>query len=124
MIISVIFLCLAAILDAIQDTLKSKFNTSIFKNLGTWWNPELSWVNKWAVGSTTKERFLASSTIFVFITDAWHFFKMLMLFCMFTSIVTYAIQNYTIIIMIMHLIIFSIVWGIFFEITYRILNKK
>ncbi len=42
-----------------------------------WANPATSWRNKWAEGSTTKPRFFGSSTFFVFVTDAWHFFQML-----------------------------------------------
>ena len=36
------------------------------------WNPDKSWRNKWKDGSTTKERFLGSSTVFVATTDGWH----------------------------------------------------
>lgn len=37
------------------------------------WNPQISWRNKWAGGDPANgERFPLSSTFFVSITDAWH----------------------------------------------------
>jgi len=39
-----------------------------------YWNPDISWTNKWKVGSTTEERFWGSSRWFVPLTDANHMF--------------------------------------------------
>lgn len=40
-----------------------------------YFNPGISWKNKWQEGSTTKERFLGSSTVFAPFTDYYHFSK-------------------------------------------------
>ena len=39
------------------------------------WNPKLSWTNKWSRKDYTKERFFGSSTFLVFLTDGWHLLK-------------------------------------------------
>lgn len=116
MIYSIILISFAAALDAVQDILKSKFDVSVFKNLGTWWDPSKSWVNKWAVNSTTKERFFGSSTFLVFLTDAWHFFKMLMLGCLFAAFL-FPVSFYII-------LLFPIIWGVIFELFYKILKNQ
>lgn len=43
----------------------------------TFWNPDLSYGNKWKHNDKTQgERFMGSSTVFVFATDGWHLMKM------------------------------------------------
>ena len=69
---------LSGIFKGVQDKLQFHFHKSIFKNLGTWWNPEESWRNKWKNGNKEEgEKFLLSSTLLVSLTDAWHFFGLL-----------------------------------------------
>ena len=119
LLLSILFFILGAALDAAQDVLKSNFSTSKFKNLNPkFWNPAESWVNKWANGSTTKERFPGSSTIFSAFTDAWHLLKFAMLLCLFSAIALWPLTNF-----IISLIILTVLWGIFFELFYRFLHK-
>lgn len=79
-IISIILLSILFICKAIKDIIQFDYDNSIFNNQTgfncRWWNPELSWINKYQRGDRTftKEKFLGSTTIFVFVTDAWHFF--------------------------------------------------
>ena len=79
MIATLILMYLAGLAEAIMDILNHRFSSSIFKDFNEhWWNPEISWKNKWKDYDHTKgEAFIGSSTVFVFITDAWHFFKFL-----------------------------------------------
>jgi len=89
--LSLILIIIAGVCDAVMDKLKSHFSKSIFKNLnGLFWNPSISWPNKWEVGSTTKEKFFGSSTFLVWTTDAWHLFKSIKLMCIMAAIVFYA----------------------------------
>lgn len=75
------------ITKGIQDKLQFHFHKSIFRNLGSWWNPEQSWRNKWKNGDKKQgERFFLSSTLLVSLTDAWHFFGLLRNFCIFVAI--------------------------------------
>lgn len=42
----------------------------------SFWNPNLSWPNKWKNGDRSQgERFWGSSRWFVFMTDGWHLLK-------------------------------------------------
>ena len=67
----------SAIMNAIIDKLQFHFNRSIFNSKHfseQWWNPAISWKNKYKDDLKT-ERFLGAKTIFVWITDAWHFLE-------------------------------------------------
>jgi hypothetical protein len=70
----------SAISSAIVDTISFHYNKSIFtkiKNPG-YWNPEWSWRNKYKhYDPKFGERFFQSKDLLVFLTDAWHLFKML-----------------------------------------------
>jgi len=77
-IIGLSLIILASISEAIMDKIQFHYDKSIFSNdkyKQTFWDPTKSWVNKWKDSSAKDERFLGSSSIFVFTTDAWHLFK-------------------------------------------------
>ena len=72
---TIIFLILAGILNAIMDTLQDHFGTSIFSGFNPQiWNPAVSWKNHSGKG------FLIE-TVFVMFTDIWHLAKFLMIMC-------------------------------------------
>jgi len=78
LILTGVCLIIAGISNAIMDVLKFKYNDSVFCTLKNqkWWD-EFSWRNKYKNRRPEEgERFLGSTTIFVFVTDAWHFFQM------------------------------------------------
>jgi hypothetical protein len=79
LIVSGLFLILTGICKAVSDKLQFHFHESVFRNLNQmWWNPELSWQNKWEQGDPKfGPRFWLSTTVLVFVTDAWHFFNWL-----------------------------------------------
>lgn len=79
-----IFLILAGVMKALQDTISFHWYSSIFSKidkkskLHTWLNPEFSWQNKWKEGyKPLGEKFWGSSRWFVPLTDAWHLFDMM-----------------------------------------------
>ena len=76
-VIVLILVAVAACANSIMDAIQ-------FRKLGKgydWWDKETSWRRKWKDGdSKNGEAFLGSSTFFVFLTDAWHFFQMVMFF--------------------------------------------
>lgn len=77
-ILGLLFVAASSIAEAIMDKIQFHYDKSIFsqdKYKQTFWNPNLSWVNKWKDDSAKEEKFLGSSSIFVFTTDAWHLFK-------------------------------------------------
>lgn len=74
---------LAAIFKAVMDKLQFHYDKSRWWNKGKWWNPAESWQLKWKNGDEKQgERFWLSSTVFAWLTDAWHFFQMLFLSCL------------------------------------------
>jgi hypothetical protein len=89
--ISFLLIILAGIFNSVMDVLKSNFCQSKFSDLNPFfWNPTLSWHNKWKNGDAKQgEKFFGASTFLVWLTDAWHVFKMLMLVCIMLSVVLY-----------------------------------
>jgi hypothetical protein len=86
-IISIVLLLIAGIAKSVQDTLAHHYSSSIFsdkeKYNPVFWNPKLSWMNKYPYDpqtgklDTSKERFFGSTTILVAFTDAWHLFQLI-----------------------------------------------
>lgn len=77
---------LAAIAMAAMDKIQHHWSVSIFSQLGPWYNPKESWRLKWKNGDPAQgERFPGSSTVFVFVTDFWHFAKWVMLKAIFAA---------------------------------------
>lgn len=92
--ISFIFIIIASIANSIMDKIRFHWNKSIFSNIENpkilkWVKPSLSWVNKWENKEAKKEKFIGSSTIFVFVTDLWHLAQFIMLSCLFFAVVFY-----------------------------------
>jgi hypothetical protein len=96
-LLSTLFLCLAAVCNAVMDICSHKFTKSIFaikkdfKFLSikvnkhrwwTWWNTQYSWRNKYVNDDPQygrKKLWGTSINYPVQLTDAWHLFKTLMI---------------------------------------------
>lgn len=91
-----VLIFLAGLFNSICDNITHHWSTSIFnspKFNAQWWNPAISWKNKYIDNDPTKGRKyfkILGIKIYnnVFFTDAWHMFKMLMLGCFFFAITT------------------------------------
>jgi len=71
MILSIILFLLSAGFEAAMDFLQFRY---IKRNY--FWNPQLSWMNKWDYSRVPRrEKFPLSSTVLVFLTDGWHLMK-------------------------------------------------
>jgi hypothetical protein len=91
-----LFLVLGGIFNAIMDVLKHRFKNSIFKELKgqNWIDPSISWHTKWEIdkklfGKQIELVDKIMSTTLVWITDLWHFAKMLMILSFIGSILLY-----------------------------------
>jgi len=78
--LAVLFIAISGISEAVMDKLQFHWSKTIFainpnRYKPLFWNPELSWENKYKDTETLEPKFIGSTTIFVFITDAWHLFK-------------------------------------------------
>jgi hypothetical protein len=119
---SIIFIILAAFSNAVMDVLSTRYDVSIFGNLKNrqFWDWRISWKNKWENGfKLNREKFLFSSSILVFLTDAWHLFKALML-----AFVSLAIIFYKPIFGMLDVFLFCIIWGVVFEVSYNKILRK
>ncbi len=74
-----ILVCLSAIAEAGMDKLQFHFYESIFSNKRhKYWNPSISWSNKYKDGDPEKgEAFPFSTTLLVCLTDGWHCLKLI-----------------------------------------------
>jgi len=67
--------------NGLMDTLQFHYNQTGFDEMSTYWNPTWSWRNKYALCGDNalcqplQERFWGSTTVFSFVTDAWHLAK-------------------------------------------------
>lgn len=119
--ISLIFLSLSAICNAIMDTVSFHYEKSIFYKLSNhkWWNPKISWNNKYNQDSTRKKWLWGLINKPVQVTDAFHFFKMLMIMFIVIAIVTYKGMNLW-----YYLPLSYIAWNGTFVLFYKYLLKK
>ncbi|MCK9293276.1 hypothetical protein M0P25_04335 [archaeon] len=82
-----ILLLISSIAKAVMDVVDFKFESSIFANIKSekwryWFCQDQGWKNKYKDRDPEKgPAFLGSTTVFVWVTDAWHFFQMIQLTC-------------------------------------------
>jgi hypothetical protein len=92
--ISLILIIIAAIFNAIMDTLSFHYGVSVFSKWTKYeyfLNPQKSWVNKYKHNNPSLgPKFFGSKTFLVWTTDLWHLSKMLMI-----TLLTLAIVFYT-----------------------------
>ena len=130
LIIGILLVSIAGISKAIMDKLQFHYHKCIFKINPVkydqkFWDPTLSWENKYKEGSMTEPKFLGSTTYFVFLTDAWHFFQMIMLLSLFIGISVTAYYSGSFIYMIIKVILLRSFFGLSFTIFFnKILNVK
>ena len=116
---SFILIAIAAICKAICDNITHHWSTSVFNTYTfneRWWNPAISWKNKY--DASGKRTFVP-----IVFTDAFHFFKGIMVTCIFCAIVVSTgykplVNHYA------DVLIYFVIWGIFFELFYGKLLKK
>lgn len=132
MIVTLLLLTIAAISKACMDVFitQSTWEKTMFKRLA--WNTkniywkrfwsylDVSYANKYKNIKTLEPKFLGSDTLFVFITDAWHFFQLLTYTSLFISIVTYN-PHFN---MIIDFIILRVYFGLVFTGSYYIVLEN
>lgn len=120
--ISFILLIIAGFFNSIMDALRYRYNTSIFNNFKNpkilnWVNPSQANDNKWKNGDIKQgEKFFGSSTFLVWLTDLWHFSKMMMLILIMLAVVFY---NPWTPILLLDAIIYLLTFTITFELSFK-----
>lgn len=114
----------AAIAKAFADSLAHEKQVRF--DGGKWFNyPNRTWQNKWR-DPTHKERFIGSSTIFVWTTDAWHFFNTLQYTATNSALTILFVGVYKLEWYYYFVVFFTIsfIRGMVFEYVYRFLNTR
>lgn len=95
-LVSILLLVFAGVCNAVMDVLRYRWSKSIFKGwkAKNWIDPKIAWHNKWNIdqkllGRESKLLDKIFSTTLVWVTDLWHFAKMLMLLSIMFAIVMY-----------------------------------
>jgi hypothetical protein len=116
--LSLVFVLLASICNAIMDTISFHYEISIFnKSNPVYWNPQISWKNKyidWDNGNRERKRFLGIKIAPTFL-DAWHLFKSMMIIFLALAIVLYEVYFDLII----DFVAIGIIWNITFILFYN-----
>lgn len=121
---------LGARFNAVMDCLQFRYDVSKFSNKKkqTFWNPSLSWVNKYKDGDTTKgpKWFGLSTTVLVGLTDAWHLFQLLSNTMLALSVIVVMHIDISIVWwqILLRLIGLKMIWGSVFELHYEHLFIK
>lgn len=116
-ILGFLLITFAAVSESIMDKIQFHYDKSIFKNSKynqLFWNPIESWKNKWKEDLKT-EKFIGSSTLFVFTTDAWHLFKFFRNTSLFIGLPLIAIGDMNVI---LSVVIGRILYGLTFTLCF------
>lgn len=118
----ILFIMLAAICNAIMDICKDKYYISIFnKPQNTyWWDGSISWKNKYYDRNIIKGR----NKIPIWFTDAWHFFKSLMIVNLAMTLCVATIFYKPVYFYVESIIVFGLVWNTTFNLFYNKILRK
>ena len=117
----IIFIALAGLAEAVMDTIQFHYSISIFNKFNSeFWDPAISWKNKYKGGEPAAgPKFWGSTTFFVGITDAWHLFKLLRNLLLFIAIFFLAYNYCGFWLVLLHVIIARVIYGFSFTIFYK-----
>jgi len=129
LVISLIIISLAGLAEAVMDVIQFHFSDSIFSNSikykNNYWNPQDSWKNKWKdYDPQLGEKFKGASTLFVFTTDAWHFFKFIRTSLLFIGLGIIAWKVESFINLILLITLARTIFGIAFTLGFDKIFKK
>ena len=100
LLITAALLITAGISNGIMDTLQFHYTQTPLNPNNQFWNPDLSWKNKYAQDAAgtllrpLRPKFFGSTTFLVGFTDAWHLFQLIMFACFRTAVVIALAQAY------------------------------
>lgn len=120
-----VFVILSAVCKSIKDTLQFHFYNSIFDKCNhQFWNPDVSWKNKYKDGEIGVPKFWGSTTIFVWLTDAWHLFDMLNTLLLFFACFFTVLSDFKEWAIYLSIFILFVVYHVIFEVFFRLFVKK
>lgn len=126
-IIVPILIAIAGLSKAIQDKLMFHYYQSVFSKWNeTFWNPSISWRNKYKNYDPKQgQRFPLSTTLFVVFTDAWHLFDSIRNNSLMLSICLILCEGLEWWWYLIVFVLFKLVFGFMFNLFYdRLLTKN
>lgn len=121
MIITSIFIFIAALSKSICDTLADHYSTSIFQRFSfRFWDKNMSWKNKYKDETPYQEKFLGSTTFFVWLTDGWHLFDFIRIISYILAIVFYSEMASILVDFFVLISIHQIIFELFYSFILRI----
>lgn len=116
-IIVIILIWVAAIANAVMDTLQHHYSTSIFKYTNArFWNPRYSHLNKYKGHlKVNGPKFFGSTTFLVWTTDGWHLFQFIFLSCWQAAIAVSLVDGWWVLV---YFAVIKFLFGVIFEIMY------
>lgn len=128
LIISFLLLFLSGFFEGVMDTLQFHFHISRFSLSpnGYYWNPEISWRNKYLDHDPLLgPRFPFSTTFLVSLTDGWHTFKLLRNICLFCALPTIGFSTQSITSLFVLIVASRTIYGAGFWLAYyKVLRIK
>ena len=123
MILAFSLIFIAGFCEGLMDFLQFHYK-SFFKN-DLFWNPEVSWKNKYKDGDPLKgPRFLFSTTLLVSLTDGWHLMKFFRNILIFISLPLIGFLSSSLLLFLVYMIISRALYGIGFYLSYDKIFKK
>jgi len=126
-VLGVILVGLAGFFKAVMDKLQFHWHRSVFavnpvRYRELFWNPSISWINKYEPGTNYKEeRFKFSTTLLVFLTDAWHLAQMSMTLLLFVGIGMIGYMSDSFLQLLLFVSLARILYGVTFELSFKYL---
>jgi hypothetical protein len=125
-ILSAIFFILAALFNAGQDSITHHYNTSFAKALSLdegFWNPSLSWMNKYIDRDPAKGRRKIDLLLFKIevpaaFTDGWHLLKTVSIFFLILCPLVLLPGRFRY--KLLYFVILAVCWNVTFNIFYAI----
>ena len=116
--ISMILIFLSAICNSIMDVCSFHYENSVFSKLNPkFWNPAISWKNKYIDGDVSKgmRKLFWKINYPTAFTDSWHFFKSSMIILIVGAIVLYK----PVISPLIDFGIIGVIWNLTFNLFYN-----
>lgn len=114
-----ILMLLFVVADAMQDGITHDFEGTVFRNLNPkFFNPDVSWVNKYKDDNPLEgEKFFGSTTFLVWLTDFWHMLKFIKMNCVWIAL---SVASSTWWLYFVGLLFH----GVVFELAYKVIRRK
>jgi len=137
--VSIVLIILAAICNAVMDKISHHYYRSVFSKRRfnrDWWNPEISWENKYEkypvtniININKRKKWMGGIMNYpVQLTDAWHFFKMFQLVFILSAIPLFSsynlIPNSYFINLLLNILLLGIIYNSTFSLFYKIIFDK